>query len=285
MNRRLKYSLFTLVLLTIALILGTGMVLADSTLVEPFNYPNFAQVSSFTLHSPYIVYSANSSFNANSTGSALQVRGNNTTVTISTSVAAKSFSMTFGSCNRSQNISIQVRVNGSLTNVGSCSSNGSLSYSANNFDRIVITTNHPFASVNINQLSVTFGDSDNDGVSNHVDQCPGTPAGATVNAQGCPSDSDGDGVLDGLDQCPATPAGATVNVQGCPSDSDGDGVLDGLDQCPGTPAGATVNVQGCPSDSDGDGVLDGLDQCPGTPAGATVNVQGCPSDSDGDGVL
>jgi outer membrane protein OmpA-like peptidoglycan-associated protein/opacity protein-like surface antigen len=30
-----------------------------------------------------------------------------------------------------------------------------------------------------------------------------------------PSDSDGDGVMDGSDQCPGTPAGARVNAQGC----------------------------------------------------------------------
>ena len=90
-----------------------------------------------------------------------------------------------------------------------------------------------------------------------------------------PADSDGDGVDDTNDQCPGTPAGATVDAQGCPSDTDGDGVYDGIDQCAATPAGATVDAQGCPSDSDGDGVLDGIDQCPGTPAGATVDAQGC----------
>ncbi|MBI5670903.1 MAG: thrombospondin type 3 repeat-containing protein, partial [Chloroflexi bacterium] len=132
--------------------------------------------------------------------------------------------------------------------------------------------------------------SDGDGVLDGMDQCPATPAGATVDTNGCPSDSDGDGVLDGLDQCPATPAGATVDTNGCSSDSDGDGVLDGLDQCPATPAGATVDTNGCSSDSDGDGVLDGIDQCPATPAGTSVDGNGCPvttpppPDSDGDGV-
>ena len=40
-----------------------------------------------------------------------------------------------------------------------------------------------------------------------VAPAPATPAG--------PVDSDGDGVTDGSDQCPGTPAGATVNALGC----------------------------------------------------------------------
>ncbi|MFN8589063.1 MAG: OmpA family protein [Candidatus Eisenbacteria bacterium] len=127
-------------------------------------------------------------------------------------------------------------------------------------------------------------DTDGDGVADKKDKCPGTPAGATVDVNGCPSDSDKDGVYDGLDQCPGTPAGVKVDAKGCPVDSDGDGVFDGPDQCPDTPKGATVDDKGCPKDSDGDGVFDGLDQCPNTPSGAKVDAKGCPSDSDGDGV-
>ena len=88
-------------------------------------------------------------------------------------------------------------------------------------------------------------------------------------------DSDGDGVPDHLDQCPNTPAGVAVDSKGCPLDSDGDGVPDYLDQCPNTPAGVTVDSRGCPLDSDGDGVPDYRDQCPGTPQGAAVNEVGC----------
>jgi OOP family OmpA-OmpF porin len=119
-------------------------------------------------------------------------------------------------------------------------------------------------------------DSDGDGVNDRKDRCPGTPKGATVNAEGCPGDSDADGVYDGLDQCPDTPKGATVDAKGCPSDSDADGVLDGIDPCADTPKGATVDAKGCPGDSDADGVYDGLDQCPGTPANLKVDDKGCP---------
>jgi OOP family OmpA-OmpF porin len=60
-----------------------------------------------------------------------------------------------------------------------------------------------------------------------------------------PADSDNDGVIDDLDQCPGTPAGAPVDENGCPTDTDGDGVLDYLDQCPNSSAGAEVNESGC----------------------------------------
>ncbi|MFU8822419.1 MAG: outer membrane beta-barrel protein [Gammaproteobacteria bacterium] len=60
-------------------------------------------------------------------------------------------------------------------------------------------------------------------------------------------DSDGDGVADAADLCPATPAGLTVNAQGCAAeeDADGDGVPDVLDMCPDTPPGAAVDRHGC----------------------------------------
>jgi OOP family OmpA-OmpF porin len=118
-------------------------------------------------------------------------------------------------------------------------------------------------------------DSDGDGVTDDLDQCPDTPKGAPVDAKGCPLDSDGDGVFDYLDQCPDTPKGAPVDAKGCPLDSDGDGVFDYLDQCPDTPKGAPVDVKGCPLDSDGDGVFDYLDQCPDTPKGTPVDEKGC----------
>lgn len=59
-------------------------------------------------------------------------------------------------------------------------------------------------------------------------------------------DSDGDGVLDDADACPNTPAGAAVNAQGCPLDTDGDGVFDYQDKCPATAASLKVDADGCP---------------------------------------
>lgn len=79
------------------------------------------------------------------------------------------------------------------------------------------------------------------------------------------SDSDGDGVYDVLDQCPATPSGEAVDAQGCSDtqlDSDNDGVSDALDQCPDTAAGETVDRNGCSAgqlDSDSDGLADAFE--------------------------
>lgn len=123
-------------------------------------------------------------------------------------------------------------------------------------------------------------DADGDGVTDDKDKCPGTPAGAEVDADGCELDSDGDGVVDSKDRCPGTPKGAKVDRHGCQEkpkekDSDGDGVLDSKDKCPGTPRGAKVDRNGCELDSDGDGVVDSKDRCPGTPAGVKVDYKGC----------
>jgi gliding motility-associated-like protein len=133
-------------------------------------------------------------------------------------------------------------------------------------------------------------------VTDDIDQCPATPAGSTVDANGCADfekDTDGDGIPDDQDQCPGTPMGSTVNAQGCSIDqidTDNDSVPDHLDLCPNTPAGQSVDTNGCADsqkDTDGDGITDDLDQCPGTPAGEPVDANGCAEiqkDTDGDGV-
>lgn len=99
----------------------------------------------------------------------------------------------------------------------------------------------------------TFLDSDNDGVTNDVDQCPGTPEGYFVDNTGCPltqtdTDEDGDGVYDADDLCPNTPTGETVDANGCSEsqlDGDNDGVNNNQDQCPNSSPGATVDANGC----------------------------------------
>ncbi|MGH7538645.1 MAG: OmpA family protein [Gemmatimonadales bacterium] len=130
------------------------------------------------------------------------------------------------------------------------------------------------------------GDADRDRVSDRLDACPGTPAGAVVDPRGCPIDKDGDAVSDGLDRCPGTAAGSRVDGAGCPMDGDRDGVADGIDQCVDSPAGATVDAKGCPLDADADGVADPLDRCANTTRGVPVDSVGCVSarDSDTDGV-
>ena len=72
------------------------------------------------------------------------------------------------------------------------------------------------------------------------------PAPKTV-APVAEKDSDRDGVVDSMDNCPATPMGTSVDAQGCAinNDLDGDGVVNANDKCPGTSAGAKVDATGC----------------------------------------
>lgn len=53
----------------------------------------------------------------------------------------------------------------------------------------------------------------------HVPEAPVcvnvAPEGALLDANGCAFDSDNDGVVDGIDQCPGSPAGTTVDSKGC----------------------------------------------------------------------
>ncbi len=152
-------------------------------------------------------------------------------------------------------------------------------------DRDVVPTPEWEASIGITLTSgLIVRDADDDGVPDHLDRCPDTPAGAMVDERGCTKDSDWDGVPDGLDRCPDSPRTARVDQYGCPEDSDGDGVPDGVDQCPDTGPPLVVDARGCPKDSDGDGVPDGVDRCPNTPPNTVVNELGCAEDSDVDGV-
>ncbi|TDE53410.1 OmpA family protein [Flavobacterium sp. GT3P67] len=121
-------------------------------------------------------------------------------------------------------------------------------------------------------------DADNDGVSDRNDTCPGTPAGVSVDANGCPLDKDKDGIADYLDTCPDVAGRAALN--GCP-DTDNDGIADGNDKCPDTKMGTKVDATGCPMDNDKDGVANDLDRCPDV--AGPLSLKGCP-DSDGDGV-
>ncbi len=59
-------------------------------------------------------------------------------------------------------------------------------------------------------------------------------------------DTDEDGVVDSKDKCPGTPKSISVDKDGCPKDSDGDGVTDYIDKCPDTPKGVKVDFYGCP---------------------------------------
>lgn len=79
-------------------------------------------------------------------------------------------------------------------------------------------------------------------------ECPVAVVDAETGRRDCETDSDNDGVLDTVDQCPGTAAGLSVDANGCPrpaGDEDQDGVTDDRDECPGTPSGLKVNAKGC----------------------------------------
>ena len=86
----------------------------------------------------------------------------------------------------------------------------------------------------------------------------GTMEEATIG----PPNADGDGVSDVADLCPGTAAGAAVDADGCAAsqlDDDNDGVTNDLDNRPGTPAGEAVDVSGCsvsPPDSPAEAIAD-----------------------------
>ena len=101
-----------------------------------------------------------------------------------------------------------------------------------------------------------IGDSDGDGVTDDLDNCPSVPNPSQ-------QDSDGDGIGDGCDNCVNTPNPAQL-------DGDGDGIGDGCDNCVNTPNAAQL-------DGDGDGIGDGCDNCVNTPNPAQL-------DGDGDGI-
>lgn len=117
-------------------------------------------------------------------------------------------------------------------------------------------------------------DSDNDGVIDSEDICQGYDDSDDFDGDGdpagCDTDDDNDGTLDPDDLCPNTPIGAIVDW-GCPMDDDEDGVYDGLDDCPNSVA--EVDANGCDLDSDSDGIPDWDDLCPNTPDGEEINLE------------
>jgi outer membrane protein OmpA-like peptidoglycan-associated protein len=114
-------------------------------------------------------------------------------------------------------------------------------------------------------------DTDKDGITDDVDDCPLQPGSAAWH--GCPTpDTDHDGVDDDHDSCRTIPG--VARYHGCPvPDTDHDGVDDEHDSCPTVPG--LARYHGCPiPDRDGDGLNDEVDQCPDSPGPASNH--GCP---------
>lgn len=124
-------------------------------------------------------------------------------------------------------------------------------------------------------------DDDNDGIVNSLDQCGNTPAGQSVNSQGCASsqlDFDGDGTNDAED-----------------NDDDNDGVIDTEDAFPRN-SEETIDTDSdgignnSDTDDDGDGVNDDEDDFPLDPSESNdLDDDGIgdneDTDDDNDGVL
>ncbi|MCH2137282.1 MAG: hypothetical protein MK101_12020, partial [Phycisphaerales bacterium] len=112
-------------------------------------------------------------------------------------------------------------------------------------------------------------DSDNDGIPDSQDQCPGEDD--TI-------DTDVDGTPDCLDGCPNDPDKIAPGVCGCGEpdiDSDGDGTFDCDDGCPNDPLKTEPGACGC-------GVTDADDDANGTP---DCLEQPCNGDTDQDGIV
>ncbi|MRX66331.1 BspA family leucine-rich repeat surface protein [Maribacter luteus] len=145
-------------------------------------------------------------------------------------------------------------------------------------------------------------DSDEDGVSDDMDNCADTPAGETVDANGCSDgqkDSDGDGTPDvedafPLDENEETDTDNDGTGNNADTDDDDDGTLDTEDAFP-LDANEDTDTDGdgtgdnADTDDDDDGVLDENDICANTPIGETADANGCSdsqkdADTDGDGI-
>ncbi|MCY2960271.1 MAG: thrombospondin type 3 repeat-containing protein, partial [Planctomycetota bacterium] len=151
-------------------------------------------------------------------------------------------------------------------------------------------------------------DSDGDGVTDAVDNCPSVANTNQANADGDASgdacdtctDTDGDGFANPgfpastcpVDGCPNDPLKSAPGACGCgvpETDSDGDGTPNCVDGCPNDPLKITPGPCGCGvpnTDSDGDGTPNCNDGCPNDPLKTTPGACGCGvpnTDSDGDG--
>ncbi|MBQ0719505.1 MAG: thrombospondin type 3 repeat-containing protein [Gammaproteobacteria bacterium] len=124
-------------------------------------------------------------------------------------------------------------------------------------------------------------DDDADSVPNSADTCPNTPAGESVDANGCSEsqkDDDNDGVMNTADTCPNTPANETVDADGCgdsQKDDDMDGIANSLDQCPNTPVNEVVDADGCSEsqkDDDDDQIVNSEDFCPNDATNTCFNL-------------
>ena len=128
-----------------------------------------------------------------------------------------------------------------------------------------------------------------------IDACPEVEALPwDRDGDGCIDDSDQDGVLDPTDECPGYDDDIDTDedgiIDGCDPfvDSDEDGVEDSTDACLGHDDAVDVDEDGVPDgcdaliDSDADGVADSLDACNGHDDAVDVDEDGIADGCDAD---
>ena len=81
-------------------------------------------------------------------------------------------------------------------------------------------------------------DSDNDGVTDDIDECPNTVSGVATDAKGCSSEQNANNNQNNGN------GNSTIDDP----DTDNDGILNEDDECPGTKEGAATDTQGCSSE-------------------------------------
>nr|WP_294895018.1 OmpA family protein [uncultured Pedobacter sp.] len=96
----------------------------------------------------------------------------------------------------------------------------------------------------VNPVAMMYDELKDPTLRQEVEALKGRVTNVEQAVQDLKKDTDGDGVADHLDKCPNTPAGAKVDGAGCELDTDGDGVPDWKDKCP-TEKG-TAELNGCP---------------------------------------
>ncbi|WP_156312413.1 DUF1592 domain-containing protein [Marinagarivorans algicola] len=113
--------------------------------------------------------------------------------------------------------------------------------------------------VGLEVVELLGNDGDDDGIVDELDRCPGSRNTQSINDSGCAPDqldSDNDGISDDIDQlCPNTAAGEPVDASGdfpgCSAaqkiaDTDNDGVYDIADKCLDSAIAVPVDTKGCP---------------------------------------
>jgi len=151
------------------------------------------------------------------------------------------------------------------------------------------------------------GDQDNDGVQNHLDNCPEISNVDQLNSDSdaagdaCDADDDNDSFLDATDNCPVISNtdqannDNDANGDACDDNDDNDNFNDNVDNCPFVANNNQLNSDNdslgnaCDINDDNDNFNDNVDNCPLVSNNSQANLDGdtlgdaCDADDDNDG--